>query len=354
MKYPKAKKLRSGSWNCRVRIKGQDISITRSTQKEAVAEAMAIKAGIKSEARNESILRRSKTVSQAIDDYIAARENVLSPSTIRGYRAIQRNRFKEIIHQKIFGISSEKWQRIVNNEARLCSAKTLKNSWLFLSSVIFEATGTRVSVRLPQIPEKNTTFLTPEQIQIFIQSLQGKSFEIAALLALSGLRRSEILALRWENIDLDNMKIYISGAAVIGEDNHLKFKRTNKNRTSTRSIPIIPPLAAALEKYGNLSSDGLVVTTSPNTLYSQINKLCRSSGLPEVGVHGLRRTFASLAYHVGLSEEVAMRIGGWSNIYTMRTIYTKVSEKDIADQSARLQAFFTAPKSKNGNENDDA
>lgn len=352
MKYPKAKKLRSGSWNCRVRINGQDISITRPTQKQAVAEAMAIKAGIKSEAQREPILRRSKTINQAIDDYICVRVNVLSPSTIRGYRAIQRNRFKDIMDYRIYDISAEKWQRIVNNEAQLCSPKTLKNAWRFLSAVIYETTGIRVSVRLPQVPERNSSYLTPEQILVFINALHGKTFEVPALLALSGLRRSEILALRWENIDLENQAIHISGAAVIGEDNHLEYKRTNKNRTSTRTVPIIPPLASALMEYNVLPSDGLVVTTSPNTLYSQVNRLCRSAGLPEVGVHGLRRTFASLAYHVGLSEEVAMRIGGWSNIYTMRTIYTKVSEKDIADQSARLQAFFTTSNDKNGNEND--
>ena len=47
MKTPKAKKLPSGSWYVSVRIDGKDISITRSTEKEAVAESMAIKAGIK-------------------------------------------------------------------------------------------------------------------------------------------------------------------------------------------------------------------------------------------------------------------------------------------------------------------
>ena len=46
MKTPKAKRLPSGSWTCRVRIDGQDISITKPTEKEAVAAAMAIKAGL--------------------------------------------------------------------------------------------------------------------------------------------------------------------------------------------------------------------------------------------------------------------------------------------------------------------
>ena len=90
MKVPKARKLPSGSWFCRVRVNGQDIGITRPTEKEAIAEAMAIKAGTKAAAKS-----GRKTLTEAIDNYIAVRENVLSPSTIRGYRAIQNGRFKQ-------------------------------------------------------------------------------------------------------------------------------------------------------------------------------------------------------------------------------------------------------------------
>lgn len=48
-----------------------------------------------------------------------------------------------------------------------------------------------------------------------------------------------------------------------------------------------------------------------------------------------------------------MRIGGWSNIYTMRRIYTKLSEQDIAEQSSQFKSFFDPQKGINGNENGD-
>ena len=80
MKVPTARQLPSGKWFCRVRVNGQDVPITRDTEKEAVAEAMAVKYGIK-EAEKRS---KKKTLHQAIDDYVAARRNILSPATIRG------------------------------------------------------------------------------------------------------------------------------------------------------------------------------------------------------------------------------------------------------------------------------
>lgn len=93
MKYPKAKKLPSGKWHCRVRVQGRDVSITCQTKDEAVAEAMAIKAGIKEFDLQEASRRKRFTVGQAVDAYISARENVLSPATLRGYRAIQKTDF---------------------------------------------------------------------------------------------------------------------------------------------------------------------------------------------------------------------------------------------------------------------
>lgn len=350
MKYPKAKKLPSGKWHCRVRVQGRDISITRQTKDEAVAEAMAIKAGIKEFDLQEASRRKRYTVAQAVNAYISARENVLSPATLRGYRAIQKNRFRRYKNLRINDISAEKWQRIVNEESRLCSAKTLKNAWNFMASVINETTMTRISVRLPQVVSKDEPFLTPEQIPTFVLALRGQPFEIGALLALSGLRRSEILALCWEDINLQKGTIRIAGSAVIGEDNKLKQKETNKNLTSNRTIPIIPPLEEALRRSPHPQA-GLVVRTAPNTLYCQINRLCSQLGLPRVGVHGLRRSFASLAYHLNLSEEVTMRIGGWSDIFTMRKIYTKISDRDLNDQAARLQAFFSNENARSDNEN---
>ena len=334
MKIPEPRKLPSGSWNIRVQIDGQTISITKPTAKACQKEAMAIKSGAK-EARK----RHNQTVASAIDDYITARENVLSPSTIRGYRAIARTRFQSSLRWDIGTITPEQWQRAVNQEAKKCSAKTLKNAWGFLSSVILEATGRKVNVRLPQIIPNELPFLTAEQIPIFLASIRGKGCEIAALLALSSLRRSEILALHWDDIDLENNCIYVHGAAVQGSDNALVQRKENKNTASRRTIPfILPQLREAVEAADQ--STPLVYPGNPNQIWQSVNRICRKEGLPEVGVHGLRRSFASLAYHLGLSEEVTMRTGGWSDIYTMRKIYTKVSEKDLLDQGRVYENFF--------------
>ena len=48
-----------------------------------------------------------------------------------------------------------------------------------------------------------------------------------------------------------------------------------------------------------------------NTVRRNINKICHAMGLQSVGIHGLRHSFVSLAYHLGVPEKIVMEIGGW-------------------------------------------
>jgi integrase len=344
MKIPEPRKLPSGSWFVRVQVDGTSVCITKPTKKACLAEAAALKTGLKASAK-----KNAHTLSNAIDRYIEDRKNVLSPSTIRGYRCIQNQRFVTMMTRDVSSITQEQWQRAINLEAKLCSAKTLKNAWGFLSTVIHDQTGQRITVRLPQVVANDLPFLTAEQIPAFLQALHGSPYEIPILLALSSLRRSEILAMKWEDIDLAAGCLHVHGAAVWDENDELVYRKENKNSTSRRTVPfLIPQLREAVEKADR--SGEYIIRCAPNVLRYNINKACRKAGLPEVGTHGLRRSFASLAYHLGIPEAVTMKAGGWADIYTMRKNYTKISEKDLTDQGSKYEDFFSKIVTKNCNE----
>ena len=104
MKLPQAKQLPSGNWRCRVTIDGSIYSITRDTEKEAIADAIAIKARKQlGKKRNEKV-----TLRDAIDKDIESRQN-LSPSTIRGYNEISRNRFQAYMDKDIYKMSEDQY-----------------------------------------------------------------------------------------------------------------------------------------------------------------------------------------------------------------------------------------------------
>ena len=103
-------------------------------------------------------------------------------------------------------------------------------------------------------------------------------------------------------------------------------------------MPIIPPLEDALNRTPQKGE--YVVKITANWIYRSINTVCEKNGLPKVGIHGLRHSFASLAFHLNMPEKVAMQIGGWSNDQTMRKIYTHLSQADVARHADAFTSFF--------------
>lgn len=316
-----------------VDLRREGTVVIENTEAEAVAKAMAIRAGFAAtDSRKPTI-----TVGESVDTYIENRRNVISPSTLVGYKSARENRFKSIMDKPVSNIKD--WQQVINDEAKRCSPKTLKNAWGLIRPAL-EAQGVEIpKVTMPQIVRKDPVFLSPEQIKVFVAAVKGTPVEIAALLGLHSLRRSEIAALDWSNVDLEKRTIKVSGAIVPGENWTLVEKPTNKNQSSARTIPImIPELYEALKAVKN--KNGKVVACYISTVYDWVNDICKTNNLPKLGVHGLRHSFASLAYHVNMSEQAAMQIGGWSDYATMRKIYTHLSAQDIGRAENAMSDFY--------------
>lgn len=334
MKVPEPIKLSSGTWFIRMRLGGENINVSAPTKKECTNKAALIKSEYRAGKRVSE--HKAPTLEKCLDDFISKREAILSPSTIRGYKAIKRTRFQHVMDRPI---SSVDWQEVINTEAKAgASPKTIKNAWGLVRSAMMEA-GHDVSVRLPaQIPHEKE-WLTAEQIPVFMKAIEGKPGEIGALLALSSLRRSEIYGLDWKDIDLKNKVIHVRASVVLGDDAKPVKRHQNKTASSTRDVPIfLPRLLTALE--AAQTDEGPVVAGNIGTLRKRITAACKAAGLPDVGVHGLRHSFASLCYSLGVSELGAMQIGGWSDYQTMRKIYTHLSQNDKQKSADKLSAYF--------------
>lgn len=335
MKVPNPRKLKCGTWFIQLRLGGESIPVSAATKKECIDKARLIKAEHKAGVRTAKKKKeKSPTLREAIDNYIEKRDSILSPSTICGYRVIQRCRLKSVMWKPISDVSDAEW-------AKAFSAKTVKNTWGLIRAVLKEEAGIEPpKVKMPQVVPFDKKFLEPDQIPVFVRAVKGSKVEIPALLALSSLRKSEILALRWENVDLEKRIIKVRGSAVMDENSRLVQKKENKNSTSNRNVPImIDELYEALSSAQEKS--GLVVTCHPNTIYWQVNQICERNGLPKVGVHGLRHSFASLAYHLGVPERITMEIGGWADNQTMHKIYIHIARQDVSRYADKFKDYFS-------------
>lgn len=341
MKIPKARRLPSGSWFVQLRIDGESVSITKPTEKEAIAEAVAVKAGL---VRISKSSMSDRTLTEAIDAWLENNKNRLSPSTVRGYRTCQDNGFPSLMRMKCSAITEKHIEQAVNIECRTYKAKTVVNRWRFLSQVLSWATGRPYSAKLPQVVRPDIDFLDQEDLATFLKYIKGRPVEIEALLALSSLRRSEIAALNWDNgdIDLKHRWVRVRGAMVPDEHHRMTRKATTKNTTSRRDVPMIDPLYEALSAVEDKT--GAVVKVHPATILARINKACAAAGVPEVGCHGLRHSFASLCHMLNIPPQVAMEIGGWADRTTMDRIYTHVSRRDKNSYENAFTAHFSTSK----------
>lgn len=329
---PKAEQLQSGNWRVRLRLGGQSISITEPTEAKALAKARAVKEGYLKIRHVEDITYR-----QAIDQYIAENYNELSPATIRGYRSIQRNRFQSVMDRSLR--SSCRWQRVINDEVESVAPKTVENAWGLLTHIM-RVHGVDVpDVNLPQVPKVELPFLDPEQIKLFLDAIKDHPDELSALLALHSLRRSELGAVTPADVDLKKDIIKVRGAVVLDEHNNLVARDVNKTEESTRFVPImIPRLKDLLAEY--VAAGKPFVRKDLNHLNERINRICKAADLPLVGVHGLRRSFASLAYHLKWPQLKTMYTGGWNDLNTVMKIYTYLSARDGEQADKSMARFY--------------
>lgn len=324
---PKPKQLPSGTWFGRIFSDGTRYSISAASEEEYYAKAKAIKLGlIDAKKANAGI-----TLKSAIRKYIDDNINIFSPSTVRGYEIIYRNRFKNYINSDIYNIN---YQAMINEESSLVSPKTVSNAWALVSTSLSYAGMTPPKINKPASAKKDEDWLDFEQIKTFIFAVHGKPVELAALLALHGLRTSEFLDLDVSQITPNG--IVIRGATVPDRNNVYVHKDTNKNKTSSRTVPILIPRVLDL-----LPESGKAVTLHPSNIRKWLAKVCIAADLPVCTAHDLRRSFASLAFHLGWNAQTTMAVGGWANMQTVNEVYRKLSQKDKEADIEKMKTFFT-------------
>jgi integrase len=168
-----------------------------------------------------------------------------------------------------------------------------------------------------------------------------------------GLRRGELLALRWENVDLDNGAVYIVENAVQINSTSQRVVKPPKTESGNRRIEIPPSLIKMLRKgkvtylesklrLGRSFTDsGLVVCLPdgkpylPGYFSQKVHRLLDSKGIRRIRIHDFRHTNATLMLKQGISPKVAQSRLGHSTISVTMDTYTHVlddMEKEAANK----------------------
>lgn len=338
MKIPTPKKLPSGTWQIYLRLGGKGISVTAQTKRECINQAQSIKAQYKIGALDPVTMttKTKPTLGDVVDAYISAHSAVLSPSTIRGYRGNRRNQFQSSMDRPLDEID---YQTMINAELQYVGPKTIHNAWGLVCAALRWSEQAVPTVKLPTVPVREIPFLQPEEIAPFLAAIEGTETELPILIMLHGLRQSEMLALTWDCIDMKGKTMTVQGAMVRDERGGYVRKETNKNKSSSRTVPImIPRLVDVLKDTPRLTRT--VCTVPPETLLRHVKSACKRAGVTVVGNHGLRHSFASLCRYLGIPEEQTMAWGGWSDFATMHKRYIRIAQSAAKRDANKMTDFF--------------
>ena len=202
---------------------------------------------------------------------------------------------------------------------------------------------------------RNYTIWSPEEVHRFMfaarENCKNPSYFIAFLLALScGMRQSEILGLRWENVDLENRLLYVKEGLHRNYKNSTKFLSQPKSRSGNRAIWLDDVTVDELTQHKEARppmappNDFVCCTHDHKTLHHRnltqvLHRIVNANELPRLRFHDLRHTHASLLLSTGISPKVTQERLGHARIETTMNTYSHVLpslQKEAADKIGEI------------------
>ena len=179
---------------------------------------------------------------------------------------------------------------------------------------------------LPKVEHKEMKTLTADQLSAFFQEARDSGvYELYYLDLATGLRRGELLGLKWSDIDLEkgDLRVQRQIGRINGKIIEMPLKTKNAYRTLPLSADAISVLMQQRRKTGNSEwvfpspSGGPV---SPDSVLHMLHRVLKRAGLPKVRFHDLRHTFATLALQNGVDiKTVSGMLGHFSAGFTLDT-----------------------------------
>ncbi len=255
----------------------------------------------------------------------------------------------------------EHLQRFYNEKTReSLSARTVRYCHTLLYSSLSQAEKNQLItkniaalVEPPRKQRKEMPTLSQDQVANRLLPAIAKD-RLAAAIFMSfgtGLRRGEILGLRWQDVDLQEAVLHVKQAltrvrihdAAKGEVKTSLVFQEPKTEQSRRAIPIPAAWLIALKKHkaeqaqeklilGQAYQDhGLVFCRpdgrpiDPSDLSRHFGRLLKREGLPSIRLHDARHTFATLLLELGEAPKVVQSLLGHSSVAITLDVYSHVS-----------------------------
>ena len=373
------RKRKDGRWEGRYTA-GRDSETGKAIYKNVLGKTQAeAKAKLKQAIEEAKGLDASKagryTVGEWMEVWFEHYAKVkVRPSSHQTYRGYIDNHIKpnigKIQLEKLTSLDLQKFYKKLLEKGRVdriesrkqsngLSAKTVRNIHQIISSAMklaqeqkLIASNPTEGCALPRLEHKEMQTLPVEQLQSFLREAKDSGvFELYYLELVTGLRRGELLGLKWEDVDLErgDLRVRRQVARINGEVVEAPLKTKNAYRTLPLAEDTINVLKAQKKKIGASPwvfpgpTGGPI---SPDSVLHMLHRVLKRAGLPRARFHDLRHTFATLALQNGVDiKTVSGMLGHFSAGFTLDTYahVTTASQRQAARTMGNLLSASFQP-----------
>ena len=265
------------------------------------------------------------TMGELVTLYYNSYSHYNSPKTIESYKQALNHLPTEILCKNTENITVFELQSAINatwdkypRQAQILTS-ALKKILTKAAQAKLAAPPPEALERPPHTPKK-TSVLTLENLKIYAKTAKkhGKTGKLLIIGMLLGLRRGEMLGLRYSDINRADNTITIQRQRIRTQQGYIE--KPLKTKSSLRTIPITQDIYELIPAQAG-SPDTFIVNTTPETLRKTHLTILQESGLPKITLHGLRHSIATAHAAKGTPPEILKTILGHSKISITMDLY---------------------------------
>lgn len=312
------------------------------------------------------------TVGEYAEQWLAAIESTIRPSTFSSYQAVMNNYVVPRLGKvRLAGLTPAQLGRFYTElgasggkQGGSLSPTTVRYAHTVLGKALQDAVGwglvARNVARAAKPPRKatpNMTVWSPDDARRFVEQVRGdRLYALWFLFLTTGMRRGEAVGLRWADVDLDGGVLSVSRAIASVEG--VAVETEPKTAHGRRAIALDPATVKALRQHRDrqlaeqeLVGDGWTEsgavftypdgrTLHPDHVMVVFRRLVARADLPLIRLHDLRHTAATLALAAGVHPKVVQERLGHSSIGITLDTYSHVVQGMQADAAAKVAGLL--------------
>lgn len=321
------------------------------------------------ELENQTFTKDSKiTVKDFIHQWIELYiKDQLSPTTVQHYVVQTENYiipvFGKMYLQQVKNIDVQKWVFSLQKKSPLTgkpmAPKTIKNIFLNLSAAMKKAVMLELipknpcdNITMPKLERFHPDIYSMEEVEHMLDCAKGTSMYLPLMIEICiGLRRGELLALKWKHIDFENGYLSVE-ENLVTVDNE-RITKAPKTQSGKRTIQIPTTLLTLLKTtkadrkakendYIICQADGSPYKSDSFSL--KFRRFLKANDLKHIRFHDLRHINATIMLSLGISPKVAQERLGHSSYQITMDIYSHVLKKVEKEAAEKLdEALFDKP-----------